>query len=194
MTSDRARLVALAWLLISCGDDGAATPDAAGVDAPGSAVDLPGTGGAAPLADAAVARDVAASPPDVANVPDAPADVPAAPTDGPGDARAATGGAGAGTGGSGTGGAGTGGGATGGAGTGGTGGAGSDPACVGVDQNGFFPGCTACRDRSNCDTISVNGRARSACGCSGAGDCPCGLRCDCYLLAPGVRTCGICVR
>lgn len=76
--------------------------------------------------------------------------------------------------------------------TGGTGG--DNPVCAGADSHGFFNSCSACTDPSNCDTIDVSGSSRNACGCNGASDCPCGLRCGCYEIAPNVNTCGICVR
>lgn len=75
-----------------------------------------------------------------------------------------------------------------------TGGAPQNPACTAADGNGFFPDCSACLDPSNCDSIDTGGGARNSCGCSGNSDCPCGLSCGCFEIAPGVNTCGICTR
>lgn len=119
-----------------------------------------------------------------------------------GGARVGSGGTTANTGGrAASGGTSTGGVSTGGAAAGGApidagsgGGGPQDPACAAADGDGFFPDCTACVDPTNCDGIDTGGGVRQTCGCSGSSDCPCGLRCDCYTIAPGVRTCGICVR
>ena len=82
---------------------------------------------------------------------------------------------------------------SGGSSSGGTGGV-PDPACLLADTNGFFADCTACFDATNCDGIDTGASQRSACGCTSDGDCPCGLTCGCYELAPGANACGICVR
>jgi len=74
------------------------------------------------------------------------------------------------------------------------GGSPQDPACTAIDGNGFFPDCSACLDPSNCDGIDTGGGVRRSCGCSGTGDCPCGLSCGCVTLAPNVRACGMCTR
>lgn len=67
-----------------------------------------------------------------------------------------------------------------------------NPACASVDPKGLFSTCTACP--SNCDTISTSSGSRRICGCDTSADCPCGLRCDCYAIAAGINTCGVCVR
>lgn len=48
----------------------------------------------------------------------------------------------------------------------------ANPVCSTADQNGFFASCSACPSAGDCDTISVNGRSRAACGCNSG--CPCG--------------------
>jgi hypothetical protein len=65
-------------------------------------------------------------------------------------------------------------------------------ACAAVDSKGLFSTCAACP--SNCDTISTSSGSRKICGCQSTADCPCGLRCDCYAIAAGINTCGVCVR
>lgn len=85
-------------------------------------------------------------------------------------------------------------GGTGGAGgTGGTGGSTTDPSCTAMDSNGFFSSCSPC-PTDNCDTISAGAGSRAACGCSSSADCPCGLSCGSYEIAPGISVGGICVR
>jgi hypothetical protein len=68
-----------------------------------------------------------------------------------------------------------------------------DPICATADSRGFFGSCSACVRQDDCDGISVGGRTRYACGCSTAA-CPCGFRCGCADIAPGVRVCNVCVR
>jgi hypothetical protein len=67
------------------------------------------------------------------------------------------------------------------------------PLCSTADSRGFFGSCSVCVRPDDCDQITVGGRTRSACGCSNVA-CPCGLRCGCSDIAPGVRVCNICVR
>lgn len=71
---------------------------------------------------------------------------------------------------------------------------GENPACVGMDSDGFFDSCDNCLDPTNCDTITTNAGSRSACGCSSSADCPCGLQCGNYEIAPGIVVGGVCVR
>ena len=68
-----------------------------------------------------------------------------------------------------------------------------NPLCSTADSRGFFGSCSVCARPDDCDQITVGGRTRSACGCSTVA-CPCGLRCGCSDIAPGVRVCNICVR
>ncbi len=69
---------------------------------------------------------------------------------------------------------------------------GTNPACTGIDGDGFFASCASCGE--DCDSISTPNGTRSACGCSSSADCPCGLRCGDYEIAPNVTVGGICVR
>jgi hypothetical protein len=69
-----------------------------------------------------------------------------------------------------------------------------DPVCASADSTGFFAACTSCVDPSNCDSVTVSGRTRQACGCEADTDCPCGLTCGCSTIAPSVQLCGICRR
>jgi hypothetical protein len=85
------------------------------------------------------------------------------------------------------------GGAAGAGGTAGSGGTVTDPACGTADGSGFFSSCAAC-PTSNCDGIDAGSGTRFACGCSSSADCPCGLSCGSYEIAPGVSAGGLCVR
>jgi len=69
-----------------------------------------------------------------------------------------------------------------------------DPACSIADSDGFFSSCSSCRDPGNCDSLTVGGRTRQACGCSNDSDCPCGFACGCYAIAASIQACGICTR
>jgi hypothetical protein len=66
------------------------------------------------------------------------------------------------------------------------------PECASMDGDGFFSSCGPC-PTSDCDTISVNGSTRYACGCSEAA-CPCGLSCGSHDIGGGITIGGLCVK